>query len=86
MGVNTVQVHSEEVVSTDEPSMVRAFWLVGLVASGLLIALGIVVLLNIIFPTNLPTNFRIMLGIILTLYGTYRFVILWIKKEPSEQQ
>jgi len=86
MGFNTVQVHSEEVVSTDEPSMVRAFWLVGLVASGLLIALGIVVLLNIIFPTNLPTNFRIMLGIILTLYGTYRFVILWIKKEPSEQQ
>jgi len=65
----------------------RILWIIGLVTAVLISTLGFVVILNIVVPTDLPTNFRTMLGAILMLYGIYQFIALWMKrKEQSEPE
>jgi sulfite exporter TauE/SafE len=53
------------------------------VTAGLILALGITVLLGYSIPDSLPTNFRIVLGIMMILYSIYRIVTITIKKRAE---
>jgi len=44
------------------------------IITGLLITIGILV------PTNIPSQFRIIVGILLMLYGGYRFSIAYFRR------
>lgn len=46
---------------------------------------GAAVLAGFLFPPDIPQKFRILFGVILVLYGVYRFVTLWIKQQRKDE-
>jgi hypothetical protein len=49
-----------------------------LLSSGAMLA-GIAVLAGWLVPRNLPDQFRIPMGVVILLYGAYRFFIAWFR-------
>jgi hypothetical protein len=47
---------------------------VGYVMSGFLFLCGIVIATGLFMPPTMPEKFRIMFGVVMLLYGIYRFV------------
>jgi uncharacterized membrane protein YfcA len=46
---------------------------------------GVAVLLGF-FPPHAPQKFRIMFGIVLLLYGIYRFITLRVKQQQRNEE
>lgn len=53
----------------------------GYALSGIFFAFGVVVILDLIIPEYVPKQFRITLGIVLLLWGMYRFVLTRMKNK-----
>ncbi len=47
------------------------------------ILLGIAILSGIFITVNVPSQFRVMIGIVLVLYGAFRLVMIYSKKNQS---
>lgn len=56
------------------------FRYVVLAASGLAMAAGIFVMAGMFVPRNLPEQYGVLLGIVVFLYGAYRFAIAYFKR------
>ena len=53
-------------------------------ASAVLLA-GLVVLFNLFVPAPIPSNLRVILGSMMTLYGTYRLFFIWRKTRKGAE-
>lgn len=51
----------------------------------LFIILGIALLTGYFMSQGIPTQFRVMVGIVLVLYGAFRFVVTFFKKNESSE-
>ena len=41
--------------------------------------IGVLVVLGVLVPRNLPEEFRLVAGIVVFLYGLYRFVVEYVR-------
>ncbi|MBI4549287.1 MAG: hypothetical protein HY707_15010 [Ignavibacteriae bacterium] len=57
--------------------------IVSYTTASLILVLGIIILFGFFLPSYVPSDFRIMLGIVMVLYGIYRVSILWIKQRSE---
>ena len=57
----------------------------GYVLSGFLFICGLVVATGLFIPPTMPQKFRIMFGVVMLLYGVYRFVNLRIKQQQENE-
>jgi hypothetical protein len=57
----------------------------GYVLSGFLFVCGVVVATGLFMPPTMPQKFRIMFGVVMLLYGVYRFVHLRIKHQQGNE-
>ena len=55
------------------------FTVVGVVTALLVFVVGVALLSGLLLPASVPDNYRITLGIVMTVYGTYRVVMLVMK-------
>ncbi len=51
-----------------------------LALSSAAIIAGILITIGMLVPTNIPSQFRIIVGILLMLYGGYRFSIVYFRR------
>jgi len=58
----------------------------GYLMSGLLSLSGIIVISGFLLPPHIPQKFRIMFGIVLLLYGIYRFITLRVKQQQKDEE
>jgi uncharacterized membrane protein HdeD (DUF308 family) len=56
----------------------------GYAASTILSLFGVLVLAGLLIPSYVPSNFRMLFGVVLVLYGIFRFVSLRFKKPDEE--
>jgi hypothetical protein len=57
----------------------------GYAASTALSTAGILIIAGLLIPSYIPSKFRVLLGIVLVLYGIFRFVSLRFKKPDDEE-
>lgn len=57
----------------------------GYAASTMLSLLGVLIIVGLLIPSYVPSNFRVVLGVVLVLYGIFRFVSLRFKKTEDEE-
>jgi len=63
----------------------RPFVLIGYVLSGFLFICGLVIALGLFMPPTMPQRFRIMFGVVMLLYGVYRFVNIRVKQQQRNE-
>ena len=51
-----------------------------LVISALAMVTGILIAVGVLVPTNLPGQFGVLMGIVIFLYGAYRFAVTYFKR------
>ena len=52
-----------------------------LLLSSAAMMLGVLVIAGLLEPPNMPEDLRLILGIVILLYGTYRFVITYYRQQ-----
>jgi hypothetical protein len=57
----------------------------GYAASTTLSIVGLLIIAGLLIPSYVPSKFRVLLGIVLVLYGIFRFVSLRFKKPDDEE-
>jgi hypothetical protein len=55
--------------------IVKAMHYVILALSGAAVAFGVLVIAGVLVPRTLPEEFRVVVGVVIALYGLYRIVI-----------
>jgi hypothetical protein len=53
--------------------------------AGLVFILGIILLTGWFLPPAMPENLRLIMGIVLVLYGGYRLVMIWMTRKTDEE-
>ena len=61
------------------------FRIVSVITAALILTVGIVILTGLLIPANVPANYRIILGVVMTLYGSYRIVMLLRRQRHARQ-
>jgi membrane protein implicated in regulation of membrane protease activity len=56
-----------------------------LVLSGAAIVVGVLVIAGVLVPQNFPEEFRVVIGVVIVLYGLYRFVVEYIRKSNENR-
>ena len=51
-----------------------------LVISGLAMAVGVLVMVGVLIPRNFPSQYSLLMGVVVFLYGAYRFAITYFKR------
>jgi uncharacterized membrane protein HdeD (DUF308 family) len=64
------------------PKFLRYF---GYAASTTLSLTGILIIAGLLIPSYVPSKFRVLLGVVLLLYGIFRFVSLRFKRSDDEE-
>jgi hypothetical protein len=59
------------------------FRIVSVITATLILVVGIVILTGLLVPAYVPANYRIILGVAMTLYGSYRIVMVWRKQRHA---
>ncbi|MBI5019987.1 MAG: hypothetical protein HZB59_00970 [Ignavibacteriales bacterium] len=55
------------------------------VTAGSILVLGVIILTGFLLPTYIAVNFRIMMGIMMIVYGSYRIVIITIRNRRKDE-
>ena len=66
----------------DSRAIVRT---VGYITGGTVLVVGCAILLGSIVPNYIPENFRILVGLVLVLYGLYRPLMIWTKQKNERR-
>lgn len=66
--------------SVDLAGILRAIILI--LSTGAMLA-GISVMFGLLVPRNVPEEFRLLIGIVIFLYGAYRFVVGFFRKKDE---
>ena len=59
--------------------------IVGYLTAGIVLIAGILVISGSIVPSYVPENFRIMVGVVLVLYGLYRPAMIYGKNKKGRR-
>ena len=59
--------------------------LVSYVTASVVLVVGIVILAGALLPAYVPTNYRIIAGVVMILYGTYRIAMIWMKQRNEKR-
>ncbi len=59
--------------------------IVGLFTAGLILAVGVIVLSGSLLPASVPDNYRMIFGLVMVIYGSYRIAILWMKLKNARK-
>jgi hypothetical protein len=59
--------------------------IVGSVTAGMVLVLGIIVLTGELLPSYIPDNYRVVMGVVMIIYGTYRLVMMYIKERARRR-
>lgn len=59
---------------------------VAYIAGGIFILLGFAIVFTNLFPEYIPTQFKIMMGIVFVLYGSFRIVTTIFKQRKREEK
>ncbi len=59
--------------------------IISYVTAGLVLVVGIAVLAGPLIPAAVPTNMRVITGVVMIIYGTYRITMLWIKARNARK-
>lgn len=54
--------------------------------AGLVLALGVLLLTGWFLPPTMPDNLRLIMGIVLVVYGGYRLAMIWWMKKKNDQE
>jgi hypothetical protein len=60
--------------------------IVGSITAGLVLIVGIIILTGSLIPSSVPENYRVVLGIVMVVYGTYRIVMIWMKQRQERNK
>jgi len=63
----------------------RILRLIVLVLASAAMVLGILVIAGVFVPVNFPEQFRSLVGVVIFLYGAYRFVVAFFRKKESSE-
>jgi hypothetical protein len=55
------------------------------VTAGSILVMGIIILTGFLLPAHVALNFRIMMGIMMIVYGSYRIVIITIRNRRKDE-
>jgi hypothetical protein len=56
-----------------------------LIGSALVSVFGVLVIVGMFIPRNIPNEHRIVLGAIIFLYGVYRFVVAFYRRRNQRE-
>jgi hypothetical protein len=62
------------------------FRIISFVTAGLILVVGIFILAGPMVPSYVPSNYRIILGCVMILYGSYRIVMIWMKQRNARRE
>lgn len=57
-----------------------------LIISAAAMALGVLIIAGVLVPRNFPEQFRVIMGIVVFLYGLYRFVIAYYRSSRRSSE
>ena len=60
-------------------------YLVSYVTAGLILAVGVVSLAGYMLPAYVPANYRMILGIVMIIYGAYRISTVRMKQQHEKR-
>ncbi len=60
--------------------------IISFITASLILLLGIIITTGFMLPPNIPSNFRVMLGVMMMMYGVYRVTMLWVKFRRSKNE
>ena len=63
----------------------KPFVYLGYLLSGFLFVCGIVVAAGFFMPPTMPSRVRVMFGVVMLLYGVYRFVNIRMKQQQRDE-
>ena len=55
-----------------------------LIVSAAAMVVGVLIIVGLLVPRNLPQEFRVIMGVVIVLYGAYRFVITAYRRTNRE--
>ncbi len=61
------------------------FRIISFVTACLILLLGIMLLAGPMIPAYIPANYRIILGVVMILYGSYRIVMVVLKQRNASR-
>ncbi|GEM_PF-1011198 len=59
------------------------FRYVVLVVAGAAMVAGILVVVGVLSPARIPEDFRVIVGVVIFLYGAYRFTVTFFRKNDT---
>jgi hypothetical protein len=62
---------------------VKFFRYFGYTVSVIFLVSGVLIIAGLVIPTTLPPQFRIMLGVVVVLYGVFRFIRVQVSKNRN---
>ncbi len=60
-------------------------YIISLITASLILLLGIVILTGYLLPADVPANYRVIMGAVMILYGTYRTIMATMKIRGARQ-
>jgi len=61
------------------------FRIVSVITAALILLVGIVIVTGLLIPAYAPANYRIILGVVMILYGSYRILMVWRKQRHAQR-
>ncbi len=58
---------------------------VGYITGGIVLAAGLLIISGYVVPSYVPSNFRIISGVVLILYGIYRPAMIYLKSRNEKR-
>ena len=60
--------------------------IVSFVTATLVLLVGVLMASGYMLPAYIPDNFRVMMGILMVVYGIYRITTLWMKQQKASRE
>jgi len=61
------------------------FRIVSVITAALILTVGIVILTGLLIPAYVPADYRIIVGVVMILYGSYRIATVWRRQRNARQ-
>ena len=79
------QISFPIVVNGDDMNVALMFRYTILIVSVAAMVVGVLIVVGLLVPRNFPDEFRVIMGIVIVLYGAYRFMITVYRRTDRER-
>jgi len=80
-----VELSFRRVLSGSEMDFNKVASLVVLIIAASVMLVGVLVMVGLLVPVYFPEQYRIIMGVVVFLYGLYRFVLSYVRLKGREQ-